>query len=108
MPVRFAALALVAASLAAGPAQAGERAFAAALGEFRALHRAETQQAGIAGSSFYFVRGGRTVAADHLGDQDADARVPVDARTISGSRTPMPGCRSTPTPSITGRRSPRR
>ncbi len=82
MPVRFAALALVAASLAAGPAQAGERAFAQALGEFRALHRAETQQAGIAGSSFYFVRGGRTVAADHLGLQDADARVPVDARTI--------------------------
>jgi CubicO group peptidase (beta-lactamase class C family) len=82
MPVRFAALALVAASLAAGPAQAGERAFAAALGEFRALHRAETQQAGIAGSSFYFVRGGRTVAADHVGLQDAEARVPVDARTI--------------------------
>ncbi|WP_324749353.1 serine hydrolase domain-containing protein [Sphingomonas sp. LY54] len=73
---------LVAASLGAGPAQAEERAFRTALGEFRALHRAEKQQAGIAGSSFYFVRGGRTVAADHLGDQDADARVPVDARTI--------------------------
>ncbi|MEA1015766.1 serine hydrolase domain-containing protein [Sphingosinicella sp. LY1275] len=82
MPRRLAALFLIAVSLGAAPAQAEERAFRTALGEFRALHRAETQQAGIAGSSFYFVRGGRTVAADHLGDQDADARVPVDARTI--------------------------
>jgi CubicO group peptidase (beta-lactamase class C family) len=36
----------------------------------------------LSGSSFYVVRGGRTVAADHLGEQDADAHVPVDAATI--------------------------
>ena len=28
------------------------------------------------------MRGGQTVAADHLGEQDIDAKVPVDARTI--------------------------
>ncbi|HWU95592.1 MAG TPA: serine hydrolase domain-containing protein, partial [Sphingomonas sp.] len=52
------------------------------MAEFRALHRAEMRKAGIAGSSFYVVRGGRTVVADHLGEQDADAHVPVDAQTI--------------------------
>ncbi|WP_162806625.1 serine hydrolase domain-containing protein [Sphingosinicella terrae] len=80
---RFAALFLVAAAcLVPSPASADERAFAAALEEFRRLHRAETGRAGIAGSSFYFVREGRTVAADHLGEQDAQGHVPVDARTI--------------------------
>jgi CubicO group peptidase (beta-lactamase class C family) len=86
MKRRFAAMGLVAAALtvalAAGPAAADERAFEAALGEFRTLHRTQVRRANIAGSSFYFVRDGRTVAADHLGLQDADANVPVDADTI--------------------------
>lgn len=67
---------------AASPAMADERAFGAALGDFRQLHRAELRRSGIVGSSFYFVRDGRTVAADHLGEQDAGAHVPVDAATI--------------------------
>ena len=79
---RFAVMFPIAAALAASPAVAGEREFRAALDAFRALHRAEMQRADIAGSSFYFVRDGRTVAAEHLGLQDADARVPVDANTI--------------------------
>lgn len=72
----------LAAALAASPAAADDRAFGAALDEFRTLHRTEMQRSGIAGSSFYVVREGATVAADHLGEQDADAHVPVDARTI--------------------------
>jgi CubicO group peptidase (beta-lactamase class C family) len=82
MPRRFAAMFLAVASLAATSAPASEPAFEAALGEFRQLHRAEVRRAGIVGSSFYFVRDGRVVAADHLGLQDADANVPVDADTI--------------------------
>jgi CubicO group peptidase (beta-lactamase class C family) len=82
MARRFAAAFLLAFALATSPAAADERAFERALGEFRAHHRAETEQAGIVGSSFYFVREGRTVAADHVGLQNADARVPVDADTI--------------------------
>jgi CubicO group peptidase (beta-lactamase class C family) len=73
---------LLAALSASAPAAAGERAFESALGDFRKLHRSEVRRAGIAGSSFYLVRDGRTVAADHLGDQDAEARVPVDERTL--------------------------
>lgn len=68
--------------LAAVPAWAQDRAYDAALRDFRKLHRSEMQHSGIAGSSFYFVREGRTVVADHLGEQDADAHVPVDANTI--------------------------
>ena len=79
---RFPAAFLLAALLAWSPAQADEHAFNAALEGFRQFHRAEMQRAGIVGSSFYFVRGGRIVAADHLGEQDAEAHVPVDARTI--------------------------
>ncbi|MDQ8755727.1 serine hydrolase domain-containing protein [Sphingosinicella sp. LHD-64] len=79
-------VALIAAVLAAGPAVAAqdaqEPAFDAALAEFRQLHRAEVRRANIAGSSFTFVRDGRTVAADHFGLQDVDANVPVDADTI--------------------------
>ena len=78
----FAATLLLAAVLAASPAAADEPGFEAALGDFRQLHRAEMRRAGIAGSSFTFVRDGRIVAADYLGEQDADAHVPVDARTI--------------------------
>ncbi|MEO7177629.1 MAG: serine hydrolase domain-containing protein [Allosphingosinicella sp.] len=76
---------LVAAFLLAAqavPAAAGERAFEAALRDFRQLHRAETQRSGIAGSSFYAVLEGRIAAADHLGEQDADAHVPVDLQTL--------------------------
>ena len=77
---RWIAAALV---LIASPAAAAEeRDFDTALRDFRVLHRSETSRARIAGSSFYVVRDGRTVAADHLGEQDADAHVPVDARTI--------------------------
>ena len=79
---RLAACLLLASSLLAGPAQADERAFDKAVAEFRALHRAEMRKAGIVGSSFYVVRGGRTIVADHLGEQDAEAHVPVDAQTI--------------------------
>jgi CubicO group peptidase (beta-lactamase class C family) len=68
--------------LLANPASAGERAFGKALATFRTLHRDEMQKAGIAGSSFYVVREGRIVVADHRGLQDADANVPVDAQTI--------------------------
>src|SRR5688572_14258333 len=66
----------------AAPASAGEPAFEAALSDFRELHRAEMRRSQIAGSSFYLVRDGRTVAADHLGEQDVEGRVPVDARTL--------------------------
>lgn len=77
---RWIAAALV---LIASPAAAAEeRDFDTALRDFRVLHRSETSRAQIAGSSFYVVRDGRTVAADHLGEQDVDAHVPVDARTI--------------------------
>lgn len=77
-----AALAVFAAVLLASPAVASERDFAAALKDFRAMHRAEMTRASIAGSSFYFMRDGRIVAADHRGEQDADTHVPVDADTI--------------------------
>lgn len=77
--MRWIAAALV---LIATPAAADEVRFDKALHDFRELHRAEMRQANIAGSSFYVVRDGRTVAADHLGEQDAEANVPVDARTI--------------------------
>jgi CubicO group peptidase (beta-lactamase class C family) len=77
-----AALLLAVASLVAGQARADERAYEAALNDFRQFHRAEMRRAGIVGSSFYFVRDGRVAAADHLGEQDADAHVPVDALTI--------------------------
>ena len=53
-----------------------------ALAAFRKMHRIETQRAKIAGSAFYLIRDGRVAAADHLGEQDADAHVPVDAATI--------------------------
>ncbi|MDR7060928.1 MULTISPECIES: serine hydrolase domain-containing protein [unclassified Sphingopyxis] len=76
---RWIAAALV---LIANPAAAEESRFDAALGDFRELHRSEAGRAKIAGSSFYVVRDGRTVVADHLGEQDADAHVPVDADTI--------------------------
>jgi CubicO group peptidase (beta-lactamase class C family) len=82
MPRRLAASLLLAALLLAAPASAGERAFDSALADFRKLHRAEVERAGIVGSSFYAVRDGRTVAADHLGEQDAEAHVPVDSATI--------------------------
>jgi CubicO group peptidase (beta-lactamase class C family) len=78
---RLASIALLLATLAA-PAAAGERAFESALADFRQLHRAEMRRANIAGSSFYAVRDGRTVAADHLGEQDIEAHVPVDSGTI--------------------------
>ena len=68
--------------IAAPPAAASERAFAKALADFRALHRAEVQKAQIAGSSFYVVRDGKVVVSDFLGEQDAAANVPVDAQTI--------------------------
>ena len=81
--LRWLLIAIVAtASAGANAAAAKEPRFDAALRDFRTLHRAETARAGIAGSSFYLIRNGRVVAADHLGDQDADARVPVDERTI--------------------------
>ncbi|MDO9364050.1 MAG: serine hydrolase domain-containing protein, partial [Sphingopyxis sp.] len=64
------------------PAAAEESGFDTALRDFRELHRAEMRRSGIVGSSFYVVRGGQTVAADHLGEQDADAHIPVDAATI--------------------------
>lgn len=72
----------IALALISIPASAGERDLASALKTFRAYHRAEVHRADIAGSSFYAVRDGRTIAADHLGEQDADAHVPVDADTI--------------------------
>jgi CubicO group peptidase (beta-lactamase class C family) len=82
MSRRIATMLLLTASLAASPATAGERSFDAALSDFRKLHRAEMRRSGIVGSSFYVVRDGRTVVTDHLGEQDADAGVPVDAQTI--------------------------
>ncbi|WP_423603863.1 serine hydrolase domain-containing protein [Sphingomonas sp. MS122] len=68
--------------LLATPAAAQDAPFDRALADFRKLHRTEVQRANIAGSSFYLIRDGRTLAADHLGEQDADAQVPVDAQTI--------------------------
>jgi CubicO group peptidase (beta-lactamase class C family) len=77
---RFLIMLLLAA--AGPPAAAGERELQSALGEYRKLHRAEIRRSNIAGSSFYLVRDGRIAAADHLGEQDADAHVSVDERTI--------------------------
>ncbi|MCP4635839.1 MAG: beta-lactamase family protein, partial [Methyloversatilis sp.] len=74
--------ALLLLTLAATPAAAQDRGLDGAIADFRALHRAEMAKAGIAGSSFYVIRDGRTIVADHLGEQDAEAHVPVDARTI--------------------------
>src|SRR5688572_31727555 len=51
------------------------------------LHRGEMKRAGIVGSSFYLVRDGRVAVADHLGEQDAEAHAPVDARTIDRKST---------------------
>ncbi|AQR72881.1 serine hydrolase [Sphingomonas sp. LM7] len=82
MSRRLAAWLLLAALQIASPAAAGERAFDKSLTDFRSLHRAETERAGIVGSSFYVVRDGRVAAADHHGLQDADSGVPVDAQTI--------------------------
>lgn len=82
MPRRLAAWLLLASSQVPSPALADERAFEQALNGFRALHRAEIRRSGIVGSSFYVVRDGRIVVADHIGLQDADTNVPVDARTI--------------------------
>lgn len=79
MSLRLAATLLL---IGAPPAAAQPQSFHTALRDFRKLHAGETRRAGIAGSSFYFVREGRTVAADHLGEQDADAHLPVDAATI--------------------------
>lgn len=83
MPHRTATMLLLGIGmLAAAPAAAQDRAYDAALRDFRTLHRSEMQRSGIAGSSFYFVREGRAVVTDHLGEQDAEAHVPVDADTI--------------------------
>lgn len=82
MPRWLDAAFMLAAALAASAAAANDRSFEAALDDFRKLHRAEMQRSGIVGSSFYVVRGGTTVVADHLGEQDADSHVTVDARTI--------------------------
>jgi len=82
MPRRLALIVLLFVMLAPGPAAAGERAFKAALSDFREFHRTEMRRSGIAGSSFYVVRDGRIAAADHLGEQDSEAHVPVDSRTI--------------------------
>ncbi|MGH6617664.1 serine hydrolase domain-containing protein [Sphingomonas sp.] len=79
---RIAACLLLAMSQLPGAALADDRAFEKALTDFRALQRAEIKRSGIAGSSFYVVRDGRIVVADHLGLQDADAKVPVDTQTI--------------------------
>ena len=81
MQYRLAALLLAIAQISS-PALGADRRFEAAVGEFRKVHREETRRAGIVGSSFYVVRDGRTVVADHLGEQDAAAHVPVDAQTI--------------------------
>jgi CubicO group peptidase (beta-lactamase class C family) len=82
MPTWLALALLAAATQVSGPAAAETRSFDSALGDFRKLHRGEMQRTGIVGSSFYVVQGGRTVVADHLGEQDAEARIPVSARTI--------------------------
>jgi CubicO group peptidase (beta-lactamase class C family) len=79
--MRRAALCLLALA-AAPPAAAQDRGLDKAVAEFRAIHRSEVAKAGIAGSSFYLIRDGRIVVADHIGEQDADAHVPVDAQTI--------------------------
>jgi CubicO group peptidase (beta-lactamase class C family) len=68
--------------LLAAPAAAQDAPLDRALSDFRKLHRTEVQRANIAGSSFYLIRNGRTLAADHLGEQDAEAHVPVDTNTI--------------------------
>jgi CubicO group peptidase (beta-lactamase class C family) len=73
---------LLVAPAAAQDAPFGPVGFDRALADFRKLHRAEVQRANIAGSSFYLIRDGRTAAADHLGEQDSEAHVPVDAATI--------------------------
>ncbi|HEY0629517.1 MAG TPA: serine hydrolase domain-containing protein [Sphingomicrobium sp.] len=73
---------LLAAAMVSCPALAADRPFETAVGDFRKFHREEMRRSGIVGSSFYVVRDGRTVVADHLGEQDAEAHLPVDAHTI--------------------------
>jgi CubicO group peptidase (beta-lactamase class C family) len=82
MPCWFSASFAIISLLAAQPLAAKGDAFGKALADFRTFHGAEMRKAGIVGSSFYVVRDGRIVVADHLGLQDASAGVPVDARTI--------------------------
>ena len=82
MPLRLGITLLMAAALSPGPATANARDLASAVDDFKAFHREEVRSADIAGSSFYVVRDGRTVIAEHIGEQDAEAHVPVDARTI--------------------------
>lgn len=82
MAHRAVVLSLAAIAMVSSPLAASERAFDSALRDFRAVHRDEVARANIAGSSFYVIRDGRVVTADHLGEQDADAHVPVDAGTI--------------------------
>ncbi|QNA86584.1 beta-lactamase family protein [Sphingomonas sp. So64.6b] len=82
MSYRLAACLLIAVSQLPGPALADDRAFDKALTDFRKLQRAEIKRSGIVGSSFYVVRDGRVVVADHIGQQDADANLPVDSQTI--------------------------
>jgi CubicO group peptidase (beta-lactamase class C family) len=83
MPTRIAAPLLFALlSAAVTPAAAGERESDAALSDFRKFHSTQMRRSGIVGSSFYLIRDGRTVVADHLGEQDATAHRPVDADTI--------------------------
>lgn len=73
---------LVATLLLPGPAGADDRAFARALADFRRTHQHEMEQGNIAGSSFYVIRDGKVVVADHRGVQDAEGGAPVDAQTI--------------------------
>lgn len=83
MSAKLAAMLL--ASIVAAPVHADAQSrqnFDAALTSFRQIHRSEMARGKIVGSSFYFLRGGSTTVADHSGYQDAEARVPVDARTI--------------------------
>lgn len=73
---------LLAATQIDNPALAADSAFETAVGNFQKFHREEMRRSGIVGSSFYVVHDARTVLADHLGEQDADTHIPVDARTI--------------------------
>ncbi len=82
MPPWLAAALLLTASQVASPAAADGRSFEAALNVFRKLHRAENGAIGHCRKQLLRRAGRQNRRHRSLGEQDAEAQVPVDAQTI--------------------------